>query len=239
MYASGKPDDDASTTDETNEATALFPGDMTSLKWKPPGKLIVEDDGGVRFVDSFMLSTIHEELRAMREIVEYEDIEDLTPDVVASTPDDNADLVLDGGIFGRSSDTPTQAATLEDLQPSPAQIFRLWQIYLEQVNPLTKIIHVPTLQPLVVEAANGSQNVPQGVRTLLFSIYTMAAVSLSEDECKDLLGYSRGEALQRFSNGVRQSLIQANFLKTYDLETLQALVIYLVSLPVYKFKSNR
>ena len=204
-----------------------------SLKWKPPGKLIVEDDGGVRFVDSFMLSTVHDELRAMREIIEGEgtdfDVED-TPETI-TTPDENADMVLSGTggpIFGQI--LPSTELTLADLQPAPAHIFQLWQIYLERVNPLTKIIHVPTLQPYLVEASSGSHNLPHSVKTLLFAIFTMATVSMTPDECLSILGYSRETALQRFSNGVRVSLVRAGFLKAYDLETLQALVIYLISL---------
>ncbi|EFX04460.1 c6 zinc finger domain containing protein [Grosmannia clavigera kw1407] len=217
-YATEKPGGDASFLN--GHGCQLF-GEESSLKWKPPGKLIVEDDGGVRFVDSFMLGAIHDELRAMREIIDDEDNDDTTPETVA-TPDDNANMVL-----GAMHATITTQPTLEELMPPPALIFRLWQIYLERVNPLTKIIHVPTLQPYVAEATSGGHNVPQNIKTLLFSIYTLATVSMTNDECLNFLGYSRQAALERFSEGVRQSLIRLGFLKAYDIETLQALVIYL------------
>ncbi|OAA58987.1 c6 zinc finger domain containing protein [Niveomyces insectorum RCEF 264] len=229
VYASAKPEGEGGGAGAPPDpAQQLFESDTSSLKWKPPGKLIVEDDGGVRFVDSILLGTIHDELRAMREIVDGEDNDDITPETTA-TPDDNADLVLAGSCEPMSGDTP-RSMTPEDLQPAPEHVFRLWQIYLERVNPLTKIIHVPTLQPYFVEATSGGQNLPQNIKTLLFAIYTLAAVAMTPDECLALLGYSRENALQRFSNGVRLSLIRTGFMKTYDLETLQALVIYLISL---------
>ncbi|CAK7266283.1 hypothetical protein SEPCBS57363_002012 [Sporothrix epigloea] len=233
VYIDGKPEEEASPT-VVDSAENLFTPE-SALKWKPPGKLIVEDDGGVRFVDSVMLGTIHEELRAMREIVDSEDNEDTTPDTT-TTPDDNSDLILAGvgmhGVNGTEAGVngPRAPATLEELQPSPGHIFRLWQTFLERVNPLTKVIHVPTLQPYVVEAASGSSNVPPSVKTLLFAIYTLSTVSMTPDECLSMLGYSRETALQRFSSGVRLCLLKTNFLKSYDLETLQALVIYLISL---------
>lgn len=250
VYASAKPDDDISMTgtaggpdddDDNNPraskydpATQLFNNDP-GLKWKPPGKLIVEDDGGVRFVDSFMLSTVHDELRAMRAIIEGEgtelDCED-TPETI-TTPDENTDLILSGvggAEFGQTPNPAVTEMTLADLQPAPAQIFQLWQIFLERVNPLTKIIHVPTLQPYLMEATSGSPNIPQSVKTLLFAIFTLATVAMTPDECLTMLGHSRETALQRFSNGVRLSLVRAGFLKAYDLETLQGLVIYLISL---------
>ncbi|CAK7215304.1 hypothetical protein SCUCBS95973_002436 [Sporothrix curviconia] len=232
VYSSAKPDEESSPTMDPGEN--LFTSEC-ALRWKPPGKLIVEDDGGVRFIDSVMLGTIHEELRAMREIIDSEDNEDSTPEMT-ETPDDNSDLFLAGiGMHSASGTGPgtdgLQApASIEELLPTPAHIFRLWQIFLDRVNPLTKIIHVPTLQPYVVEATSGSNSVPPNVRTLLFAIYTLSTVSMTPDECLNMLGYSRETALQRFSSGVRLSLLKTNFMKSYDLETLQALVIYLISL---------
>ncbi|KAK3945772.1 putative fungal-specific transcription factor domain-protein [Diplogelasinospora grovesii] len=188
------------------------------LKWQPAGKL-VKEDGGIRFMDSFLLGTVYDELRAMREIIETDDHDEDTSE--SMTPDDNSDLIMGG-------DSPRQAA--EDLWPDAGLVFRLWQIFLDRVNPLTKIIHVPTLQPYLAEATSGSQNVPKNIEALLFSIFLMAVISLTAEECQSLLGYSREQALQRYSSGVRLSLVRIGFLKSPDLTTLQALVIYLISL---------
>ena len=84
---------------------------------------------------------------------------------------------------------------LNDLQPIPSQIFRLWQIYLDRVNPLTKIIHVPTLQLHFVEATTGSDGLPNNVVALLFAIYVLATVSLPFEECQVMLGVSKDIAL--------------------------------------------
>lgn len=154
----------------------------------------------------------------MREIIDDDNDDEPSSDYM--TPDDNSDLIMGG-------DSPE--TNVDDLQPDPGHIFRLWQIYLDRVNPLTKIIHVPTLQPYFVEATSGTQRLPKNVEALLFSIYTLATVALSPEECQEMLGYSREKALHRFSTGVRLSLIRIGFLKSHDLFTLQALVIYLVS----------
>lgn len=138
----------------------------------------------------------------------------------ASSPDDNSDL-----IFG-AVETPTTNS--EDLSPSPTHTLRLWQIYLERCNPLTKIIHVPTVQRYVLEAAGTSPNLPKNVEALLFSIYTLATVSMSKEECREILGMPQDNALAKFAQGVRMTLTRMGFLKTHDLLTLQALVIYVV-----------
>jgi hypothetical protein len=155
----------------------------------------------------------------MRQIVETEDTDDQSPFASdAATPDDHLDLLLND----------VAALELEDVQPEPVQIFRLWQIFLDRVNPLTKVIHAPSLQPLMVESASGSRNVPPNAQALLFAIYNMAIISMTDAECRQIIDMSRDEALQRCSDGVRAALIKANFLKAHDLTTLQAFVLYMV-----------
>ncbi|ROV92689.1 hypothetical protein VSDG_06579 [Cytospora chrysosperma] len=195
-------------------------------KWKPAGKLI-EEDGGLRFMDSYLLGTVYDELKSMRRLVDEEIARDeLTPapaaDDFTNSPDGNSELIFGNG--------ETPSASPEDLTPSPSHIVRLWQIYLDRCNPLTKIIHVPTVQPYLLEATGNSPNLPKNVEALLFSIYTLAVVSMTKEECEETLGMPRTTALAKFSQGVRTCLSRLGFLKTHDLFTLQALVIYLISL---------
>ena len=93
---------------------------------------------------------------------------------------------------------------------------------------LTKVIHVPTLQPSLLQAATSRETLPKNTEALLFSVFLMAAVSLSEDECVTLLGYPKEQAVQQFSDGVRVILSRIGILKSYDLTVLQALVLYMV-----------
>src|SRR3954470_8119103 len=127
----------------------------------------------------------------MRQIVDADEPEETSPE--SMTPDDHSELVL-------GADSPEQE--VEDLWPDAGHLFRLWQIYLDRVNPLTKVIHVPSLQPYLAEAVNGPQTLAKNVEALLFSIFVMAVVSLTPEECQGILGYSREEALHRYSTGV-------------------------------------
>lgn len=154
----------------------------------------------------------------MHQIVDTEDFVEDSPHV-ADVADDNSDLVLGG-------DSP--CIDNETLWPRPAVVFRLWQIYLDRVDPLTKIIHVPTFQPLVVQATTGPQGLSDQTTALLLAIFLMAAVSLSEAESEDVLGESKNGALNKFSSGVRQTLRRIGILRNNDLAVLQTLVLYLV-----------
>ena len=119
-------------------------------------------------------------------------------------------------------------ASLDEFYPEPKHVFSLWQTFLDRVNPLIKVIHVSTLQPRLVNIATHRVDSPRSEEALLFSIFTMAAISLAENECIALLGYAKSEAVHRFSSGVRIALKRVDLMKSHDIVLLQALVLYMV-----------
>ncbi|KAK1760408.1 fungal-specific transcription factor domain-containing protein, partial [Echria macrotheca] len=183
--------------------------------WQPAGKL-VQESGGVRFMDHPLISEIQDEVRAMRELVN----ELVLEDEPAMAPDDNADLILG----------PDTKENIGDLWPDSPFARILWNVYLERVNPLTKIIHVPTLKAYTDDHHFGRGGMTKNIQALFFAIFLMATISLNNDECRDVLRQPKKEILERFSKGVQLTLHRMNFLQNYDLATVQALVIYLISL---------
>ena len=125
--------------------------------------------------------------------------------------------------------TPS-SESITDLHPSPVQIFRLWQTFIDNVNPLVKIFHAPSIQQQVLEASGDLENVPKGMEALMFAIYATAIVSLSEVDCVSMFGEDKQVLLARYQNGSRQALSRAGLLRSSDMTILQAFVLYLVSL---------
>ncbi|TVY15781.1 Aurofusarin cluster transcription factor aurR2 [Lachnellula arida] len=117
---------------------------------------------------------------------------------------------------------------LSTLHPDPVQIFRLWQIYLDNVNPLLKVTHTPSLQGRIIEAVSNLATISPTLEALLFSIYCMA-VSLTEDDCQAIFGSSQEDLLTRFQFGCQQALLNCGFLRTNDRDCLTALFLYLFS----------
>ena len=124
--------------------------------------------------------------------------------------------------------SPT-ADNLRDLHPSTVHIFRLWQRFLESVNPLIRIFHAPTVQQQVLDATADLDNVSKGVEALMFGIYTMAIASFPEFECVPIFGDTKETLLKRYQSGSRLALQRAGLLRSSDLTILQAYVLYLVS----------
>lgn len=119
---------------------------------------------------------------------------------------------------------------LSVLHPDPVEIFRLWQIYLDNVNPLLKVTHTPTLQGRIIEAASNVTKIGSTLEALMFSIYCMAMQSLSAEDCQALFGSPKDYLLMRYQFGCQQALCNCGFLRSDDRDCLTALYLYLVCL---------
>lgn len=120
---------------------------------------------------------------------------------------------------------------LSMFQPPPAQIFRLWQIYLDNVNPLLKVTHIPTLQARVVQAITDVTKISANLEALMFSIYCMSVFSLSDAECQSLFDSPKEQLLLRHQFACQQALLNCGYLRTGDRDCLTALFLYLVRSP--------
>lgn len=116
------------------------------------------------------------------------------------------------------------------LHPPPYAAKALWEIYKENVDPLIKVIHVPTFEPVVLDAFNHPEKIPKGLECFLFTIYYGAITSLTDEECQAQWGESRTSLLSKYRFGLEQGLARANFLYCDETIVLQALVVFLILL---------
>ncbi|KAL7629101.1 hypothetical protein AAE478_000619 [Parahypoxylon ruwenzoriense] len=126
-----------------------------------------------------------------------------------------------------------QYESVTDLHPSAIQIFQLWQIYLNNVNPLLKLTHTPTLQVRIIEAGANLDKVSRGLEALMFSIYLMAITSIDEEECQATFNESRTPLLAKYYSAAQQALLNAGFMRNPDLTLLQAYLLYLMGIRQY------
>ena len=64
----------------------------------------------------------------------------------------------------------------------PSQIPFIWQVYTENIDPLLKILHVPTMNSLIRKLRTNMDILTPGLEALMFSIYFSAITSMEEDE---------------------------------------------------------
>jgi hypothetical protein len=119
---------------------------------------------------------------------------------------------------------------LSALHPPQNHVFKLWQVYLENVDPLLKLTHTPTLQPRIIDAAGDLSCIDPNLEALMFSIYCMAVFSLDREQCQSWFGRPRPDLIRSYQLGAREALLNCHFLKSNDRECLTALLLYLISL---------
>lgn len=137
----------------------------------------------------------------------------------SETSEDDADFVL--GTELKSN------ARLH--HPPPEVICQLWQTFTENVDPLIKIIHIPTIHPAIQRAAGNVEAIPRSFEALMFAIYSAAVMSLADEECTKRLCEPRKVLLSRYVSATRKALSRAKFMGTTNLVVLQALVLHLLS----------
>ena len=116
---------------------------------------------------------------------------------------------------------------IESFHPEPKNIFRLWQIFVQRVNPLTKIVHVPTTQQRILDASFNVTEIPVSLAALLFAVYASAITALTVEECQAQFNEHRDFLALRYRDTCLRALVSADFLVSHDLETLQASAIFL------------
>ncbi|KAM6480846.1 hypothetical protein HDV62DRAFT_365791 [Trichoderma sp. SZMC 28011] len=123
-----------------------------------------------------------------------------------------------------------EPADLSSLHPNPVQIFRLCHLFIENVNPLLQVVHAPSLQSRIIEAADNISNIEPNFEALMFGLYSMAVVSLTNEDCIKLFGTTRSILLQQYHRGSQEALLNARFLRTDNRNCLTALFLHLLSI---------
>ena len=90
---------------------------------------------------------------------------------------------------------------------------------------------MPTLTRIYWDAVASLGSLDKHIETLLFTIHYSALISLSPDQCLDILGEAREVCLERYRFAVEQALARGNLLNTQSMTMLQAVVLFLSALP--------
>lgn len=107
---------------------------------------------------------------------------------------------------------------------------RLWKLFKDNIDPLTKIIHVPTIERHIEDFFQGTSTIPREIDVLLFAIYSAALYSISDSLCLELFQQEREEMLTMYCANTRTRLAEMNFVSTASMTVLQAFLLYLIAM---------
>ncbi|KAK2745078.1 C6 transcription factor [Colletotrichum kahawae] len=124
-------------------------------------------------------------------------------------------------MFSAKNVSPSQS------HPEPQHIYRLWQTFVDNVNPLFKIVHIPTLQQRVLDASWNPSSAPKPLQATMLAIYALSVTSMSPEACQKAFNESRVALMTRYRTAAFQALVEVDFLTTKDFEVVQAFVLFL------------
>lgn len=146
------------------------------------------------------------------------------------------DISEDEDEIGLLTEDPVSGALLGISQnllhchPGHEDAMKLWRAHVQNVEPLIKVLHVPTTGSMIEMVSQQPVTASKAQECLLFAIYHFAVFSMTEEECECAFGRSRTDLLGIYQGALRQALVNASWLKTTKIPVLQAYVLFLISI---------
>ncbi|KAB5582952.1 hypothetical protein GE09DRAFT_286411 [Coniochaeta sp. 2T2.1] len=182
------------------------------------GGFLLKEGSSTRYVNEFTFSRVLEKQNELQSAIDE------------NTPNDNPRSGSKRSTFGFDGliSDPSLEVDISSLLPTRWQATQLWQAYLNNVDGLVKLLHIPTVQPTVFAAINNPKDTAPDMNALLFSIYFAAVASLRWTEVQTILGQDRQAAMAAYERGIELSLHAQCFLDSPTILSLQALALYLM-----------
>ncbi|KAK2760331.1 hypothetical protein FQN54_002399 [Arachnomyces sp. PD_36] len=168
------------------------------------------------------------ELKSKRdEILKFFEVEPSLPHLTGAFSNNGSNFFPQSINANRLFPFNSFAVEVAPLHPSAVQSQTCWRIFLENVDQLVKVLHRPSAEEIIRNAADGSTPLSKGQEALLFTIYFSSIISMGEDDVQACFRMSKPTASMTYRSAAEQALTRAEFLTSQDLITLQAFVLFL------------
>ena len=242
-----KDDDKSSTpgnneTDQIRSSTLITPLPANGMLGRSHQMAVPVDDHFASFVKQQGSSARHlrpefwsnlsNEFNGLRQLIEEghtdnEDDNDENRSSSTGVVDSSASIIL------QDPDSLVDPALSFPAVPHSEILFRF---YFSNFDPLCKILHRPTVDTYFsnIEALVDPLTRKFKFRSLAavtFAAYFAATNSMSPEECMEHLGEDKSILVGRYRKNAEVALLQADFLNSFEISTLQAFTIYTVGNP--------
>ncbi|OAP61341.1 hypothetical protein AYL99_03544 [Fonsecaea erecta] len=129
------------------------------------------------------------------------------------------------------------ASDVLDFYPDTQLALRLWNVYVKSVDPVLKILHIPTVQSTVISTILDPRSAPSSTLALTYAIYFAAVTALCHENSDDTAVDPHREnmkLLKRFKLALDRLLLVTDVMNQPDVTALQALAIYVTCLRVHE-----
>ena len=152
-----------------------------------------------------------------------------------STNDDGSDMAsFNAGVIGtlRLLDIDNLLSSASTALPRDRDAAsKLCQIYLQNVDPIIKILHRPSLSKCMLEGSPypGASQDDHSDQALECAVCYAAANTMSEAQCQEAFKSSKASVVTMYRKMCEGAIERTGLLTTRNMIVLQAFVLYLVS----------
>ncbi|GAD93522.1 conserved hypothetical protein [Paecilomyces variotii No. 5] len=137
----------------------------------------------------------------------------------------------------RSADAHSDmVAEVLEYYPDAQLALQLWTVYVKSVDPVLKILHIPTVQTTVVATILDPKSARSSTVALTFAIYFAAVTALCHDSNNQSVDLPCGISvlLKRYKMAMDRLLLVTDLMNQPEMTALQALAIYITCLRVHE-----
>lgn len=240
------PDSAAPATDKAVAQPARTPAQQVAdselrnpQKRCPTSQPVSKDDPVAKYVSGEFWAGLSREVEGIKAILEQPSDDDEDDEGEHDGPSPGSQYQGSHGNHGSLNYSMSPPAVLGSASavsglahPPPTRMKALCDIYFRSVDPLMKILHRPTVEKAFdLCIANPADHLlSRTTEALFFAMYFGAVTSMQPDSCVKQLGEDRRLLSAQYKQAVEHALARADYLNSTSLETLQAFMIYSVSL---------
>ncbi|KAK2772759.1 C6 transcription factor [Colletotrichum kahawae] len=196
----------------------------SNLSWSPygvsTGKL-VKDDGRDRYVNGTFWEALHTE----------DDMSDgMMSEEESDYEDTRAPLAPNISQYSFIFSTSTRETESPSAHPPQHHRIKAWHLFKSNIHPVATVLHIPSVEPMVLGAIQNPKDLAPNVEALMFVIYLGAVNSLPEDDTPLQFGEEQSVLLARFRRDADAAFTRSRLMETDDMLTLQTFVVYLILL---------
>ncbi|RAL14766.1 Zn(II)2Cys6 transcription factor [Aspergillus homomorphus CBS 101889] len=111
-----------------------------------------------------------------------------------------------------------------------SQLQALWEIYQSNVAPMIALLHLRSIDSLMVEAAQDMENLDPEQAALVSAVCFAAVVSMTAQQCILLLDEPHDICIENYRRSAEHAIAKANLISTQDVRVLQAATLFLLCL---------
>ncbi|RDL36184.1 uncharacterized protein BP5553_06796 [Venustampulla echinocandica] len=190
---------------------------------------IKQQGNEVRYRSGEFWTSLGDEVSGIRQLLESqpEEEDELQDSNLSTVSISNTTPQL---VFGY----PDSKAIPDPIYPSDPERERLFHFYFTNIDPICKILHRPSISFHLLGTKDLLDDRGRfkfsSIDAITFSMYFAAVMSMTPEECLKNFSQDKDILLAQFQQSAEVALMRADFMDTTDIVTLQAFVLYIMTL---------